>query len=211
MQASPNQGHLALARFADPERRKAPAPECSSFSFITQNVDGLSGKAFAQEKLVRSPQDAPVLEMHGNIAEPYCTKCNTVHPRYSDTPIAPALAEIVQEVDSSGTESKVPISDLPYCEVETCKGMLRPGVVWFGEVPKHLDEIDTILQQTDLLLVAGTSSTVYPAAGFAARVKRNRSKGKVAVFNLEPSSGDDSADYVFYGPCEETLPNALGV
>jgi NAD-dependent deacetylase sirtuin 5 len=35
--------------------------------------------------------------------------------------------------------------------------------------------------------------------------------GKIAVFNLERSEGDDEADFLFLGPCEETLPEALGV
>ena len=36
-----------------------------------------------------------------------------------------------------------------------------PGVVWFGEVPYHLQEIDEIVQKADLAIVVGTSSTVH--------------------------------------------------
>ena len=50
---------------------------------------------------------------------------------------------------------------------------------------------------------------MYPAAGYAADVKQNG--GKVAVFNLDRSNGDDDADFLFIGPCEETLPEALGL
>ncbi|KAL8287122.1 hypothetical protein RQP46_003574 [Phenoliferia psychrophenolica] len=60
-----------------------------------------------------------------------------------------------------------------------------------------------------LLLVVGTSGTVYPAAGFATRVRRGG--GKVAVFNLEASDGDDDADFVVLGKCEDTLLDAFGV
>lgn len=51
------------------------------------------------------------------------------------------------------------------------------------------------------------SSQVHPAASYAATVKKNG--GKVAVFNLAPSQGDDKPDFVFYGPCEETVPALL--
>lgn len=112
----------------------------------------------------------------------------------------------------------------------------------------------------DVVPASSALFQVYPAAGFAARVRRNRHRGKVAVFNLEPSegglgfglgfclphsylsshvdppsasrrclpaadtvtstvsrshgrnaTGDSEADYVFYGPCEESLPAVLGV
>lgn len=107
----------------------------------------------------RKPETAPVLEMHGAICEPYCTSCGNVQPAYSPEPICPALAGIVQEVDSNGPEIDIPKGQLPHCS-KCRKGLLRPGVVWFGETPRHLDEIDGILRRTELLLVVGTSSTV---------------------------------------------------
>ena len=50
---------------------------------------------------------------------------------------------------------------------------------------------------------------VYPAAAYAYSVMENG--GKVAVFNLDRSEGDDDVDWRFLGPCEETLPKALGL
>lgn len=58
-----------------------------------------------------------------------------------------------------------------------------------------------------MCLVVGTSSTVYPAAGYAGDVAENG--GLVAVFNLDRSAGDEEADFLFLGPCTETLPSAL--
>lgn len=49
---------------------------------------------------------------------------------------------------------------------------------------------------------------MYPAAGYASIVQSNG--GKVAVFNLDRSAGDEDADFLFLGPCEETVPEALG-
>jgi NAD-dependent deacetylase sirtuin 5 len=50
---------------------------------------------------------------------------------------------------------------------------------------------------------------VYPAAKYASQVQLHG--GKVAVFNLERSEGDSDADYLFLGPCEKMLPEALSL
>jgi NAD+-dependent protein deacetylase sirtuin 5 len=51
------------------------------------------------------------------------------------------------------------------------------------------------------------SDKVRPASTYAYRVKRRG--GKVAVFNVEPSEGDDRADFVFREPCEVQLPRVF--
>jgi len=79
--------------------------------------------------------------------------------------------------------------------------------VWFGESIPGLRQIDKLVAKADLCLVVGTSSTVYPAAGYSADVLS--SGGTVAVFNIEES--EDEAQFVFLGGCEETLPKALGL
>jgi len=45
-------------------------------------------------------------------------------------------------------------------------GGMRPDIVWFGEMPYHLDEIQTALEEADLFIAIGTSAVVYPAATF---------------------------------------------
>lgn len=50
---------------------------------------------------------------------------------------------------------------------------------------------------------------VYPAAGYADIV--SSLGGKVVIFNLERTPGDEDADFLFLGPCEQTLPTALGI
>lgn len=50
---------------------------------------------------------------------------------------------------------------------------------------------------------------MYPAASYMHKVKRRG--GKVAIFNVERSNGDEIADFLFLGPCEDTIPEALGV
>jgi NAD-dependent deacetylase len=52
---------------------------------------------------------------------------------------------------------------IPHCE---CGGRIRPHIVWFGEMPLHMDEILERLDRCTVLLVAGSSGTVHPAASF---------------------------------------------
>lgn len=64
---------------------------------------------------------------------------------------------------------------------------LRPDVVWFGEMPYRMDEIDRALQGCDLFVSIGTSGAVYPAAGY---VRTARYFGAATLeLNLEPSQG----------------------
>ena len=48
---------------------------------------------------------------------------------------------------------------------------------------------------------------MYPAASYANNVKYNG--GKVAIFNIDSTEVEEDADFIFRGPCEETLPKAL--
>jgi len=64
-----------------------------------------------------------------------------------------------------------------------------------------------MMKDCDLVLVVGTSSTVQPAASFAQDAKDNGAR--VAIFNIERTPGDEGADFVFLGPCEESLVVAL--
>ena len=78
----------------------------------------------------------------------------------------------------------------------------RPDVVWFGEMPYHMEAIEDAMTQADLFVAIGTSGTVYPAAGF---VEMARSLGiETLELNLEPSGGrfDDGR----YGPATQIVP-----
>ncbi|KAH9855310.1 DHS-like NAD/FAD-binding domain-containing protein [Lenzites betulinus] len=263
LKAVPNPAHIALAKFLIPEVRHKISPE-SSFTLITQNIDGLDRRAIDQvyadagkpSPLSSStaheavPSDDPLLiEMHGNIAGVLCTNYECKHRELNFTsPICPALegtelfvntsntttaaaaqstgrkrsaaearawaeARLVglkQEKDSSKgdtDEPDIPLEDLPRCA--KCGALARPDVVWFTEVPQHIEEIMRIIENADMCIVVGTSAVVHPAATFSAKVKEHG--GTVAVFNIEPGKRDDVADFVFLGPCEDILPRALDV
>lgn len=111
-----------------------------------------------------------VLELHGSVLRNYCTLC---HKPYS--------AEFIR--DSEG---------VPTCE---CGGIIRPDVVLYQE---GLDE-DTIersicaIMDADLLIVAGTSLTVYPAAGLINYYGGER----LVLINRDETPYDHRADLVF--------------
>lgn len=84
------------------------------------------------------------------------------------------------------------------------KSRLRPDIVWFGEIPKHMDRIEDILKKTDVFLCAGTSGVVYPAAGFVQWTPVNCRK---IEFNLERTAISELFDQTILGPTGETLPN----
>ena len=83
-------------------------------------------------------------------------------------------------------------------------GTLRPDIVWFGEMPHHLDRIAAALRRSDVFVAIGTSGAVYPAAGYVAAAQR---AGLPTVeFNLEPADNAGLFDKAVYGPASETVP-----
>ena len=112
-----------------------------------------------------------VLELHGSVLRNYCQRCGKFHS-----------AEFVK--DSEG---------VPKC---ACGGTVKPDVVLYEE---GLDQ-DTIynsvmaIRQADLLIVAGTSLTVYPAAGLIEYYRGNR----LVLINRDVTPYDHRADLVFH-------------
>ena len=150
LRATPNAGHLALAILSVPEHLKVIAPS-AKFTLVTQNVDSLSMQAFQKASPSRKPQ---LFEMHSHLFDTICTICGDRKTNV-DSPICPALAGTEEMV---GNELEISLLDLPRCH--KCTGLLRPGVVWFDEIPHHLAEIGMVVDDADLALIVGTSSTV---------------------------------------------------
>ena len=92
----------------------------------------------------------------------------------------------------------------PHCG--RCGNLLRPDVVWFGEMlpAAALAAAEEAAQACDLMLVVGTSGVVYPAAGLA-----RTAAGKVVVLNPEPTGLDDAADAVLRGTAAQLLPKLV--
>lgn len=139
------------------------------------------------------------------------------HSTANGAPATPAAsAAAAKELDISDDAIPIPnirTEDLPHCP--KCKtGLLRPGVVWFGEMlpSDTVEAINAYMQaapRIDLMLVIGTSAVVYPAAGY---VERARRKGaRVAVVNVDRGSGVGlvEGDWFFQGDAGVLVPEIL--
>lgn len=82
--------------------------------------------------------------------------------------------------------------------------MLRPDVVWFGEMPYELDRIEQAVIACDVFVSIGTSGAVYPAAGYAALA--GAFGARTVELNLVPSDAVIPFDDVRTGPATVTVP-----
>jgi NAD-dependent deacetylase len=125
-----------------------------------------------------------IIELHGNLWRVRCTRCETVTE-----------------------DRRIPLPKLPACQ--SCGSLLRPHVVWFGEMlePQVLDAAYEALSSCDLMLVIGTSGTVQPAASMGLQAKQNGAA--VAEINLEPTSYSDVYNISISGKSGEILPQLL--
>ena len=112
-----------------------------------------------------------VFELHGSVLRNYCVKCHKFYP-----------AEFVRDAEG-----------IPLCD---CGGTVKPDVVLYEE---SLDQ-DTLaaavsaIRRADLLIVGGTSLTVYPAAGLLQYYRGNR----LVLINRDETPYDDYANLVFH-------------
>jgi NAD-dependent deacetylase len=89
------------------------------------------------------------------------------------------------------------------------QGLLRPDVVWFGEIPLEMDRVQQALSRCDIFVSVGTSGSVYPAAGFV-EVARGGSSGRRQVrtveLNLEPTAISHLFGERTHGPAPLIVP-----
>jgi len=83
-------------------------------------------------------------------------------------------------------------------------GAMRPHIVWFGEMPFFMEQIDRALTDADLFISIGTSGNVYPAAGFVQLI-RGMNRAHTVELNLEPSQGESQFAEKIYGPATEVV------
>lgn len=112
-----------------------------------------------------------VYELHGSVLRNYCTKCRKFHS-----------AEFVKEAPG-----------VPRCD---CGGIVKPDVVLYEESldGATIEGSVRAISQADLLIVAGTSLTVYPAAGLVNYYRGNR----MVLINRDETPYDHQADLVFH-------------
>ncbi len=128
----------------------------------TQNIDRLHQRAGSKK----------VYELHGSAATYHCINCHAAFP--------------ATQIDPVAKQSKV-----PYCP--HCHGPIKPDIVFYGEMLDEnlLAQADKELSQADLLIVLGSSLTVYPAAAMPQITYR--SGGKVVIVNANPTQFDQFA------------------
>jgi NAD-dependent deacetylase len=146
-----------------------------NFRLITQNVDGLHERAGTLD----------TIRLHGSIWEVSCWQgCATSPSRWRDDTI---------------TFDRIP----PHCPY--CGGLIRPGVVWFGETLDSRVVTEAMsAMQCDVFLTIGTSAVVYPAAGF---IEQARRQGAYTVeINPEATPATRTVDLALTGGAETILP-----
>ncbi|MFT4626640.1 MAG: NAD-dependent deacetylase [Myxococcota bacterium] len=144
---------------------------------VTQNIDGLIQAAAAADGT-----SADVIEMHGTLWRERCAR-DPAHPM---VPVDP-------DRDARGT-----------CAV--CDARLRPHIVWFGEIPHHIDRIEEAVRRAGVLLSVGTSGVVYPAAGIADMARR--CGAHTVEVNPDPTGGP--FDQTIAEGSEGALPRIVG-
>ncbi|MHA1768241.1 MAG: SIR2 family NAD-dependent protein deacylase [Candidatus Thorarchaeota archaeon] len=143
---------------------------------ITQNIDNLHQQAGSTK----------VIELHGNYLRAVCTVC---HAEY-----------IGDEVHREVANGNIP----PRCQ--KCGGVLKSEAVLFGEpLPEEpMAKAIELCKNTDLLIVIGTSLSVYPVA-FLPQLAKNHG-AKIILVNLEGTNKDNVADIVLRGRATDIVP-----
>ena len=146
---------------------------------ITQNIDDLHRKAGSQR----------IYEIHGHLREATCTLCYQKHN-----------AEIlINDFAHTGA--------LPYCD--HCGGLLKPDIILFGEqLPSCIvSEAQALIDEADLIVVAGSSMEVMPAACMP--IPALNAGAKLIIINNEPTYLDVRADFVIHDDVADVLPMIL--
>jgi len=144
---------------------------------ITQNIDGLHQAAGSKN----------VLELHGSVRRNHCTRCMRFF----------SLEELLSSMREDG---------IPRC---TCSGLIKPDVVLYEESLDEgvLGKSVAYITQADMLIIGGTSLTVYPAAGLIDYYRGN----KMVLINKTVTPMDEKANLVISGSIGEVLHDAVGV
>jgi NAD-dependent deacetylase len=203
---APNEGHRAIARFA--------LDGTHTVTLVTQNVDGLHQRAAEEHARTRDASPGCPLELHGSLMRDRCSGCGRRSPAPFPIAAHPDAATPADVVDpppdgnatalygSVGAPERVP-------RCQACGSMLRPDVVWFGEVldPDVLDRAFQAASDADLCLVVGTSSLVHPAASLPlAALAAGR---PVIEINLDPTPLSRLATVALSGTAGALLPALL--
>ncbi|MFP5206716.1 MAG: SIR2 family NAD-dependent protein deacylase [Acidobacteriota bacterium] len=123
-----------------------------------------------------------LLHMHGELAKSRCERgCG--RPPVEDRAIYRSLAEVGR------------------C---ACGGRLRPHIVFFGEMPLEMDRLEREIARATLMIVVGTSGSVYPAASFVHWARQNGAR--TAYIGPEPPLNAEAFTQIVTGKAGEAMP-----
>ncbi len=161
-------------------------PNGAHLSLARLERDGILSAVVTQniDGLHQAAGSRTVYELHGSIKRNYCVKCG----RFFDEDFV---------MKSEG---------VPRCE---CGGLVKPDVVLYGEMldDECVNGAVSAIASADLLIVAGTSLTVYPAAGFLSYFRGDA----IVLINRDPTPFDSRADLVIRDPVGAVMSEALSV
>jgi NAD+-dependent protein deacetylase sirtuin 4 len=194
--AQPNAAHHALATME-------AAGAC--VGLITQNVDGLHGRAGSKR----------LVELHGAIARVRCMSCQARSERAALQERLEAMNPDWAHLDAASApdgDAELELARFEELRVpgcEACGGILKPDVVFFGEnVPRPVvDQAWAILDDAQALLVVGSSLTVYSGYRFV-REARQRAM-PIGILNMGETRGDPEADVRVDASAGEALPRLV--
>lgn len=152
------------------------ANDGGQFLLVTQNIDGLHRRAGSRD----------VLAMHGELLVAKCSQTGDLFDWTEDLWI-----------------------DTPHPEYpgdDSHRGLLRPHVVWFGEMPIGLPRIERAAADADLFVSIGTSSLVYPAAGIVSQTPPRCRRIEV---NLQSTAGSYAFDEIRTGSASIEVPKLV--
>jgi NAD-dependent deacetylase len=189
--AQPNAAHKAIAKLARQSRE---------FLLVTQNVDDLHARAGL-------PKDKMV-QIHGDIFVTRCSRCDFSDADGDDSPVPRVRGGKLDRLKRSSL-SAAQNEDPPKCS--ECGGLMRPGVVWFGE-QLDLDEIQRVEDflgegTCDLALVIGTTAAFGYIIDWAVRAVRKG--GRLIEVNPEETPLSQFATQLVREPAAIALPRLI--
>jgi len=166
----------------------APNAGHRALADLEQHVDALTVITQNVDNLHTRAGSRRVIELHGNITHNYCMDCERT-----------ADAETVDAAIQEGTPARCP----------DCDGLIRPDVVWFGEMlpPDAMEEAEAATRTADVFLSIGTSAVVYPAAQLPLDARDGGAY--VAEINPDTTGITDAVDESIRGPAGTVLPSLV--
>ncbi len=121
-----------------------------------------------------------LIHMHGELRKSRCTHCSAVSP------------------------CDIAIDQFSSCAHCGATNSLRPHIVWFGEIPLEMEQIESALVECDAFVAIGTSGNVYPAAGFVQAARF--AEADTLELNLDCSTTSHLFSHSVQGPATKVVP-----